>query len=386
MSGSGTSVDSNLLNMLRQLKDKFSATNTEVSKWTSIQDDLLRKLRNFINGMFVNESLQNLVKMSEQLSETSEITRGFAMLSRQAVQRLTKDRESIDRTRYQLIDFQIMSADLGKLLSLYEAALGSTPTPEGDDADTLAKKIAGTKATMTRSKQGLSNLTEDLMHSLKSTGPPSPTTSSTPPLFAPTSPNKPKQQDEEAVEGFTAEGYVPPTAKSSGRDVADVRLNSRYGWTSSSSDDTDSQALTLQLSFARDVSSIGIQSGIFRQIVISNPNTSKASSVPVVTSPLAALPLPCGLTISTCNGAIEQTALALADVLDWSALLKKNPPEKFLKRPPVRFLFDLVKYIGEVVLMQTTAQAKFLPDKLIQADWDAVSASKQSKIDFMQEV
>jgi hypothetical protein len=73
-------------------------------------------------------------------------------------------------------------------------------------------------------------------------------------------------------------------------------------------------------------------------------------------------------------------------VLDWSALLKKNPPEKFLKRPPVRFLFDLVKYIGEVVLMQTTAQAKFLPDKLIQADWDAVSASKQSKIDFMQEV
>lgn len=376
--------------MLKQLKDKFSATNTEVSKWTSIQDGLLHKLRHFINGMFANEPLQNLIKISEQhaVSETSEVARGFAILSRQAAQRLTKDRESIDRTRYQLIDFQVMSADLDKLLSLYEGALGSTQTPEGDESENIAKKIAGTKAAVTRSKQGLSSLSEGLPNAWKSTGPPSPTTSSTPPLLSSTSPSKLQQQvDEEAVEGFTAEGYTPPGAKSSSREAGDVRLNSRYGWTSTASGDSESQSLTLQLSFPRDVSSIAIQSGTFRQIVTANPSAVKASNLPVVTSPLAPLPLPCGLTISTCNGAIEQTAVALADVLDWSALLKKNPPEKFLKRPPVRFLFDLVKYIGEVVLgTQTVAQAKFLPDKLLQADWDAVSASKQSKIEFMQEV
>ena len=73
-------------------------------------------------------------------------------------------------------------------------------------------------------------------------------------------------------------------------------------------------------------------------------------------------------------------------MLDWSTLLKKNPPEKFLKRPPVRFLFDLVKYVGEIVMTMTAGKSKFLPESLLQADWEVVSATKQSKIDFMQEV
>lgn len=386
--------------MLRQLKDKFSATNTEVVRWTTIQDNLLLKLKQFLNCMSDSAVVQQLMIQSQSENfDIREIAKGFAMLSRQAAQRLSKDREAVDRTRFQLIDFQAMNSDLKTLLSIYDQSLSSSPSSIGGDGSKgLLEQITATQTSVQSSKKSLVSLTDEFTKLLKvynggSSGiaPPgtSSPTSGTPPLLHSSSPQRPTAQEEESVEGLVAENYKPPETKKgvSKSENGDVRVNSRYGWTRTSSD-AEGASLTLCLPIVRDVSAVQIQSGVYRAlqttVVVAAPPS--ASSGPPASTSVVPVPLPCGLTMASCSGSTEQTALAFADVLDWSTLLKKNPPEKFLKRPPVRFLFDLVKYVGEIVMTQTAGKSKFLPESLVQADWEAVSATKQSKIDFMQEV
>jgi hypothetical protein len=94
---------------------------------------------------------------------------------------------------------------------------------------------------------------------------------------------------------------------------------------------------------------------------------------------LASVVLPCGLTLATVEPQHELTSAALADVFDWTALIKSNAPEKFLKRPPVRFLFDMIKFIG-------SNNPGFLDESLESADWAVVGADKSSKLDFMEKV
>ena len=398
-SGSNTSgVDSTLLSMLRQLKDKFSATKTEVSRWTVIQDDLLLKVRQFLDCISNSTVVQKLMAQSQTANvEVREIAKGIAMLSRQATQRLKKDREGVDRTRFHMIDFQAMTGDLTNLLSLYESSLASSQKAvgTGEEANGLTEQISGTKSAASRSKKSLASLADGFATLWKaykngSNGPPSPT-SATPPLQSSVSPQKPQAQlEEEQVEGFAAENYKPPDIKSGKSKIedGDVRINSRYGWTAMGTD-SEGATLTLRLPIIRDISSIQIQNGIFRKVQTAPAAKPSVSPPPAAVTPGAFIPpvqLPCGLALAACNGSTEQTAQALADLIDWSTLLKKNPPEKFLKRPPVRFLFDLIKYIGEIVTVQTSGKFKFLPDSLLQADWETVSATKQSKIDFMQEV
>ena len=385
--------------MLRQLKDKFSATNTEVVRWTTIQDNLLLKLKQFLNCMSDSSVVQQLMIQSQSENfDIREIAKGFAMLSRQAAQRLSKDREAVDRTRFQLIDFQAMNSDLKTLLSVYDKSLSSSPsTIGGEGSGGLLEQITATQSSAQNSKKSLVSLTEEFTKMLKvynggiggvaSTGVSSPT-SGTPPLLHSSSPQRPTAQEEESVEGLVAENYKPPETRKGGSksENSDVRINSLYGWTRTSSDG-DGASLTLCLPIVRDVSAVQIQSGVFRALQSTVVAAQlPASSAPPAGTSIVPVPLPCGLTMASCSGSTEQTALALADVLDWSTLLKKNPPEKFLKRPPVRFLFDLVKYVGEIMMTQTAGKSKFLPESLVQADWEAVSATKQSKIDFMQEV
>ena len=387
--------------MLRQLKDKFSATNAEVVRWTTIQDNLLLKLKQFLNCMSESAIVQQLMVQSQSENlDIREIAKGFAMLSRQAAQRLSKDREAVDRTRFQLIDFQAMNGDLKTLLSIYDKSLSSSLAVIGGDGSSggLLEQITSTQTSVQNSKKSLVSLTEEFtkmwkIHDGANSGI-APTrasspTSGTPPLLHSSSPQqRSTAQDEESVEGLVAENYKPPETKkgSSKSENGDVRINSRYGWTRTSSD-ADGATLTLCLPIVRDVSAVQVQSGMFRAlqstVVAAQP---PVNSVPPASTAIVPVPLPCGLTMASCCGSTEQTALALADVLDWSTLLKKNPPEKFLKRPPVRFLFDLVKYVGEIVMMMTAGKSKFLPESLLQADWEVVSATKQSKIDFMQEV
>lgn len=94
---------------------------------------------------------------------------------------------------------------------------------------------------------------------------------------------------------------------------------------------------------------------------------------------LEQIKLPCGIGLLECNGDVESTTSIMGDILDWGILLKKNPPDKFLKRPPVRFLFDLFKHIAE-------QYPGYLPQQIETADWANVGVSKESKTEFMDDV
>ncbi len=102
-------------------------------------------------------------------------------------------------------------------------------------------------------------------------------------------------------------------------------------------------------------------------------------SIESVISPLDQIKLPCGIGLSDCNGEVDSTISAVGDILDWGILLKKNPPDKFLKRPPVRFLFDLFKHIAD-------QYPGCLPSAIETADWNEVGVSKDSKTAFMDDV
>lgn len=129
-------------------------------------------------------------------------------------------------------------------------------------------------------------------------------------------------------------------------------------------------------------------------------NVASATSLASVGSmPFTALQMPSGLSSMALidfyqqhldspesaldDGAMEviakDTAQGLADLLDWTVLLKQHDPVKFLRRPPVRFLFDLFQYLAN--------QYKCCIHTLLQpADWIEVSATRESKTAYMSTV
>jgi hypothetical protein len=145
-------------------------------------------------------------------------------------------------------------------------------------------------------------------------------------------------------------------------------------------------ALVLELPGAQYVTTLQLQGGQIAPEKSADSLTSSAS-VPTLAPAkalsraelLASVVLPCGLTLATVEPRHELTSAALADVFDWTALIKSNAPEKFLKRPPVRFLFDMIKFIG-------ANNPGFLEEALESADWAVVGADKNSKLDFMEKV
>lgn len=140
--------------------------------------------------------------------------------------------------------------------------------------------------------------------------------------------------------------------------------------------------LSFKKGFGRRVAGLVLQGAEFAEI----PQLGDAlrmgndvSSPRMLSGQLVVRPLACGLSLAACTGDTDTTTTALAEVLDWAALLKKNPPDKFLKRPPVRFLFDLFKALAE-------ATPTLFPDAVRTTSWEEVAASKQSKLDFMAQV
>ena len=89
--------------------------------------------------------------------------------------------------------------------------------------------------------------------------------------------------------------------------------------------------------------------------------------------------LPCGLGLDDCDGSIENTVKLLADVISWETLIKKNSPEKFLARPPVRFLFDLINYVTRVSSLPVYQSPE-------ETSWETVGLSKDTKMAFVDKV
>ena len=160
-----------------------------------------------------------------------------------------------------------------------------------------------------------------------------------------------------------------------------IPINNLTSQTSSSS------SLILCIPPSEIVSSILLQSGFAinnsnndnNDINIINKQSSVVSHSNHSKAPLPAVELPCGISLASLEPRVELTSNALGDVIDWTILLKSSAPEKFLKRPPVRFLFDLIRYIGDT-------NDGFLDSTLAFADWATVGVDKASKILFMDNV
>jgi hypothetical protein len=174
-----------------------------------------------------------------------------------------------------------------------------------------------------------------------------------------------------------------------------IAIDSSSSWTSpinnltsqsTPSSSSSSSSLILYIPPSEIVSSILLQSGfaINNNNDNNDININKHSSVVSHDSnhskaPLPAVELPCGISLASLEPRVELTSNALGDVIDWTILLKSSAPEKFLKRPPVRFLFDLIRYIGDT-------NDGFLDSSLAFADWTTVGVDKASKILFMDNV
>lgn len=119
---------------------------------------------------------------------------------------------------------------------------------------------------------------------------------------------------------------------------------------------------------------------------------------------LPTLQLPCGLSTSSLVALYRQqldassalvpddaameaiakdTAQAMGDLLDWTVLLKQHDPIKFLRRPPVRFLFDLFQHLAN---QYKCCVSQRLPVLLTPADWADVAASRETKTAYMDGV
>lgn len=122
----------------------------------------------------------------------------------------------------------------------------------------------------------------------------------------------------------------------------------------------------LKLKYSKCVTSIFLQGGMI------NDESDAKNDVCTVSN----VQLPCGVTLSNCNGDVALTSASLGGVISWTALLKKTPPEKFLQRPPVRILFDLFVHCA-------VQYEHLFPQSLRDARWDLVGESKQAKLNFM---
>jgi hypothetical protein len=123
------------------------------------------------------------------------------------------------------------------------------------------------------------------------------------------------------------------------------------------------------------LATVTIQGGIVPEGMQAQPTEGTG----VVASHSQKYVLPCGLGYDDCDGSVDHTVRLLGDIISWEALIKKNPPEKFLVRPPVRFLFDLICYVVRVCGLsayQTTEETS----------WEVVSATKESKMAFIDKV
>ena len=211
--------------------------------------------------------------------------------------------------------------------------------------------------------------------------------------------------------------FTAATAAASGSvGAAAIAVDGDYCWSHSVSDAESGGAptaapaatepLVLRIPAGRQLTSLVLQGGALRRMQTSMPHGSSSASADsggsgkggdssrdkpssrlleeqvgllAQQAQTSGLKLPCGITLGSCDGNIEMTAAALGDVMDWSQLLKSNPPEKFLKRPPVRFMFDLVHFIA-------LSNPGYMPEELSEAQWPVVGLDKASKLEFMNKV
>ena len=419
--------------MLRQLREKVTVINKEMQKWTGLQDELLSKIQLVTQQIRDAGSARSILAKtaaalaaadpatdprndSESLSkdERRELGKGVTLIRKQVQQKYVKARESVAVSRKDFVDFHSIRTDLTSLLSLFhdsiEAIHSEFKASESDDsavaeitsslrdqANTMAAQVSQCTISLAelfdmleqalRVSQEVSRVVSTASLRVDS-GVPSGTATS-----------RSSAAEEIPIENVTIEAFDPSlihnprgaNLAAQNASAAVVGVDSGSNWCCPLSRLVErgaSQPLVLALSTPQVVSSLQLQGGqVAGDVAGEVSRSASATSLPPATTAPATGPttsianvvLPCGVSLASIEPKYELTAIALADVFDWTDLIKSNQPEKFLKRPPVRFLFDLIRFIGG-------NNAGFLEESLSTADWAVVGADKASKLDFMEKV
>lgn len=333
--------DRAVLNQWKQIRERFNATQTEVAKWTTLQDALNGTVSQFL--LDVESAEQNIQK------GTSSSAEGELMKSLQLTIKLIRKKKStiqkdISKNRANVLDISLLSGDVKAYLAMYEKGLkeeAEAARAEGleiGDVETILKSLLASITGLTQFVRASSDTSE----------------------------GKEGKTEKEETLPVTSQYHIMNTAKGKENTKLGITavIGGGDGWTPEAGADPSSTYVQIALKSSRTITSLSIQGATIK----GQATTGDALPIQLPVS---------GLTVAKCSGDMEQTKNALGEVMSWAVLLKNSPPEKVLKRPPVRFLFDLFKFIG--------ADCAIFPPSIMSTTWEAI-AEKKDKMTFMDEV
>ena len=426
--------DKATLGTWRQMRDKVKTTRDEVDKWMQQEEALLVALSAMYTDIDKSDDVWAQTLRGLRSADQSELQRGFKMLLRQLKKKRAANTAAVQVTYRSLCDlFKRIFSDIHELLNTLNTFVADEAAAEqeyvnsalaamsdGSESEqqgllvakTLVGKCEGLCAGILQSLAELRTLETEADRYITSSSADASSqiavleardggVAAPLPYYFLESDAGPRASTHTATVdkggGVTVTTTVTTTVAPCGVHCAGI--DSRDGWyggspgSSSQSQDTNDgicAELVLQKP-VKSLSSLTLQGGSVTSTVVTKACTSSLAAPAPVAGPTvptpAATTLPCGLTLATCDGDnLDLTSAAIADLISWPSLIKKNEPSKFLKRPPVRFLFDLFRALHDATLASSGASQCFLSTATAQ-EWETgVSVDKQSKVAYMQQI
>jgi hypothetical protein len=290
--------------------------------------------------------------------ESSQIARGFDLILRQVESKRDKYLASYRRVGDVVLKFETLTSKVEKHLSYCLgklSALSNTEGPVSTDRDKVLGHLKKILAQFTEYFGANGLLIRE--------------TAADPGAAAAASTNSRQEQLVLAYESINCSNRAV---------VNRAALNGKESWvvTSACSGTHDLQEMPfidICLPQESEVTAVSLQGGLIPSDLLKSKSDSKTGGSS------GGIRLPCGMGMDDCDGSIEHTVDALSCLISWETLIKKSAPDKFLKRPPVRFLFDLV------MLTVDSAGLDVLSDPE-QRNWEVTSSSKTNKLAFMDAV
>mmetsp|Transcript_6634 Transcript_6634/g.10871 ORF Transcript_6634/g.10871 Transcript_6634/m.10871 type:complete len:839 (+) Transcript_6634:1849-4365(+) len=338
----------------KQMREKFQALQDELSKWLTIRDhlgSLIDRLSRSIDCLYHKwfEDCQ----LDEQRVAYPDICRGLNLVKSQINLKSDAYHTSVGRPGGIVSSFQALALVMLDTMDENERHLVNNEDSNSDQSiNSLERRL---------------EIINELQHCHQNLGamvrPPVPTHSSL------DESNRPTMQllNYEVRAG----GLLPLKNKPS--------IDGPQSWTFLKDDVSNcGDSVFIEVTFIRseELAFIAVQGG----------HTFPQSEKPIQDDIFSVLP--CGLGIQDCDGTIEKTVTALSDVLSWKTITKSNSPETFLVRPPVRFLFDVIKAVDTITGTHLISGVDDEVDSREAAcgDWSVVGVNKETKLAFMEKV
>jgi hypothetical protein len=375
--------DKAALSLWRQFNDKIQATRCEVGTWMTLQNNVLDSITQLSGAI---KCAVNVMQDSSGAdnADSDEMLQGLYMLSRQVNEKLNKCISILGDTRKKLANFSMMGGEMKSTLCDYEELIAEYMKEEQVIQASPRSKGTGRAASSSGKAQEMCALVDRMRkcgRQLTFTS----STMTSPVASRDRGSSTTKQERDspaEILSDYTVE-YLEGSLLEMEVHGADATRQLRKA--NNSRGNVMADRNTSWILEAKDIDSVRkktahpfLQVNLRQQAEVVSIILQGGFSPSAVPNPFkpADITLTCGVNIANSTGDVSLTSAALGGVISWTALLKKTPPEKFLQRPPIRFLFDLFVYCAKEF-------PDLFPESLRTADWSVVSESKKSKLDFM---